>query len=59
MTTNNDKFKEAFVLACKYLQKNPPSYLATEREVIACARSNTYEDGWKQWALYFLEQIKE
>ena len=49
----------AFVAACKYLQTHGPSYVETIEEIKACAGVNTYEDGWMQWANYFINQVNE
>ena len=57
MRTPNEKFiLDTFVIACKYLQHNPPSEISTLEEMNACYGCDTYEDGWKQWANYFINQ---
>lgn len=55
--SDEEKIKQAFIVACKYLQYNPPALLETPEEIRVCYGSNTYEDGWKQWASYFLNQV--
>lgn len=51
--------RKAFIKVCKYLQHNPPSYFATDdiAELRACAGAGTYDDGWKQWAQYFINEV--
>ena len=49
----------AFVAACKYLQTHGPSYVETMEEIKACAGVTTYEDGWMQWANYFINQVRK
>lgn len=54
--------KLAFIEACKYLQHNPPLNildLSEEGDLGACLASNTYEDGWIQWANYFLKKVEK
>lgn len=48
--------KRAFIAACKYLQHNPPAEIFTPDEIMACAGCAFYEDGWKQWANFFIKQ---
>lgn len=51
---------DCFVYACKYLQKHPPGFFdenVSVEEIRACVGTNTYEDGWKQWARYFVDQV--
>ena len=59
--TNEQIIKEAFIEACKYLQYHPPAEFESYsyEEISACAGSGSYEDGWKQWALYFINKVKE
>ena len=48
--------KQAFLNACKYLQCNPPAELQdySIEELKALAGAGSYEDGYKQWANYFI-----
>ena len=52
--------KIAFVEACKYLQHNPPGVFETYsvEEIQACLGSGNYEDGWEQWAEFFINRAK-
>ena len=47
---------QAFLNACKYLQCNPPAELQdySIEELNALAGAGSYEDGYKQWANYFI-----
>jgi len=57
--TSEEIIKKAFKKACQYLQYNPPAAFssASIEELRACAGSGTYEDGWKQWAKYFINEV--
>lgn len=52
----NEIINQAFLNACKYLQRNPPAELMdySIEEVNALAGAGSYEDGYKQWANYFI-----
>lgn len=55
----NEKFEiinQAFLEACKYLQRNPPAELQdySIEELNALAGAGSYEGGYKQWANYFI-----
>jgi hypothetical protein len=54
---NEERIKNAFISACKYIQKHPPTELDMSDidQIKACIGCNTYEEGWKQWAAYFLK----
>lgn len=58
-STRNETFEiisQAFLNACKYLQRNPPAELQdySIEELSALAGAGSYEDGYKQWANYFI-----
>ena len=58
----NEEFeiiKQAFLNACKYLQRNPPEELQdySIEELNALAGAGSYEDGYKQWANYFINNV--
>jgi len=52
----NEIINQAFLNACKYLQRNPPAELEdySIEELNALAGAGSYEDGYKQWANYFI-----
>lgn len=58
--TSNKIINKAFKLACQYLQYNAPSTFVTYEpdEIRACCGAASYEDGWKQWAKYFLYKVE-
>ena len=53
--------KQAFIKACKYLQQNPPGNFLTwdMDEIGACMGAGSYDDGWHQWANYFIAQVQK
>lgn len=52
----NEIINQAFLNACKYLQHNPPAELQdySIEELNALVGAGSYEDGYKQWANYFI-----